>query len=616
MLTRLQRKYYLPQYLRRMRQVLQLLKLTLEEKKSLILSFVFTLFVAFFTYVFVNLVQPIIDEMLQLAPQASPEKTSLVAFVFKSLQVTKEQLMKLIPLLLVIVIFGKGLFTFLSSFFMKSIGHKVIKKLRDELFEHLVYQSSTFYNHKPTGELMSRLTNDVDKIQQAVSGSMGDLFQEVFILFALVIYIFITDWHLALASFVIAPLAVIPLAAFSRQLKKKGKLNQIKMSQIYNLLYESITGNKIVKAFTMEKFEIKKFFQATMSYFKTSLKLAWIGSLSSPFMEFLGGVVGAFILVVGTTRIAQGHISPGDFGSFVMAIFMMYTPIKRLSRANNVIQQGVACYERVQEILQNKPQIEDRLNAYPLPPIKGKVRFENVSFSYNETIDVLHNVDFEVMPNETVALVGLSGAGKTTIINLLSRFYDPSSGRIFIDGIDIREVTLSSLRSQIGLVTQELILFNDTARNNIAYGLEDISRDRIMKAAKAAKAHDFIEALPQKYEAVIGEKGALLSSGQRQRLAIARALLKDPPILILDEATSALDSESERLIQIALDNVMKNRTTFVIAHRLSTIRNADEILVVDRGRIAEIGTHEELCRKNGIYKKLYDLQFPEEKEEL
>lgn len=599
-----------------MKQVLQLLRLTLGEKKRLILSFVFTLFVAFFTYIFVNLVQPIIDEMLQLGPQAPPAKSSLLAVVFKNLQVSREQMTRLIPLILIIVIFGKGLFTFLSSFFMKSIGHKVVNKLRNGLFEHLVYQSSHFFDHKPTGELMSRLTNDVDKIQQAVSGSMGDLLQEVFILFALVIYVFITDWHLALASFVIAPLAVIPLAAFSRQLKKKGKLNQIKMSQIYNLLYESITGNKIVKAFTMEKFEIKKFFQATMSYFKTSLKLAWIGSLSSPFMEFLGGVVGAFILVVGTTRIAQGYISPGDFGSFVMAIFMMYTPIKRLSRANNVIQQGVACYERVQEILQNKPQIDDSPNAYPLPPVKGRVKFENVSFSYNETIHVLHNVDFEVMASETVALVGLSGAGKTTIINLLSRFYDPGSGIITIDGIDIREVTLSSLRSQIGLVTQELVLFNDTVRNNIAYGLEDILLDEIVKAAKAAKAHDFIEELPQKYEMVIGEKGTLLSSGQRQRLAIARALLKDPPILILDEATSALDSESERLIQIALDNLMKNRTTFVIAHRLSTIRNADKILVVDRGRIAEVGTHQELCKKDGIYKKLYELQFPEEREEL
>lgn len=598
-----------------MREVLKLLKLTLQEKKTLILSFLFTIFVAFFTYVFVNLVQPIIDEMLRLAPQTPSAKTSLLAFIFKFFHVTKEQLIWFIPLILVIVIFGKGLFTFLSSFFMKSVGHRVVRRLRNELFEHLVYQSTNFFDHRPTGELMSRLTNDVDKIQLALSGSMGDLIQEVFILFALIIYIFITDWRLALASFVIAPLAVIPLAAFSRQLKKKGKLNQIKMGQIYNLLHESITGNKIVKAFTMEKFEIKKFFQATYSYFRTNMKLAWIGSLSSPFMEFMGGVVGAFILFVGTARIAQGYISPGDFGSFVMAIFMMYTPIKRLSRANNTIQQGVACYERVQEVLQKQPQIQDHPRAFPLPPINGRVKFENVSFSYNEIRPVLHNMDFEVLPHETVALVGLSGGGKTTIINLISRFYEPDSGRITIDGIDIRQVNLASLRSQIGLVTQELILFNDTARNNIAYGLEDIYPDKIIKAAKAAKAHDFITELPQGYDTLIGEKGSLLSSGQRQRLAIARALLKNPPILILDEATSALDSESERLIQVALANVMKDRTVIVIAHRLSTIRNADKIFVVDRGRIAEIGTHEELCQKDGIYKKLYDLQFPEEKEE-
>lgn len=598
-----------------MKEIFQLFKLTLGEKKRLSIAFVFSAFVAFFTYVFVNLVQPIIDKMfLKHAALTSGGKEGLIGFVFKKVRAAEEQFIWLIPLLLVIVIFGKGLFTFLSSFLMKSIGYKVGKKLRDDLFGHIIYQSSDFFDYKSTGDLMSRLTNDVDRIQVAVAGSMGDLIREMFILLALLVYIFITDWRLALISFVIAPVAVIPLALFSRQLKKKGLLSQEKMAQIYNLLHETITGNKIVKAFTMEKFEIKKFSQATLSYFKTSLKLALTGSLTSPFMEFLGGVVAAFVLALGATRIVQGHISPGDFVSFVVAIFYSYTPIKRLSRANNSIQQGVACYERIQEILNRKSQIEEHPKAYPLPPVKGSVKFENVSFGYNEMMPVLQEVSFEVMPTETVALVGLSGAGKTTIVNLLSRFYDSTSGKITIDGIDIREVSLPSLRSQIGLVTQELILFNDTVRNNIAYGLEEISLDRIKEAAKAAKAHDFIMKLPKEYDSIIGEKGTLLSSGQRQRLAIARALLKNPPILILDEATSALDSESERLIQIAMANLMKNRTTFVIAHRLSTVRRVDKIFVLDKGGITEIGTHEELCRKDGIYKKLYDLQFLEEEE--
>ena len=598
-----------------MKEIFQLFKLTLGEKKRLSLAFLFSSFVAFFTYVFINLIQPIIDKMfLQRAGPASGGKEGLIGFVFKKVRAAEEQFIWLIPLLLVIVIFGKGLFTFLSSFLMKSIGYKVGKKLRDDLFGHIIYQSSDFFDYKSTGDLMSRLTNDVDRIQVAVAGSMGDLIREMFILLALLVYIFITDWRLALISFVIVPVAVIPLALFSRQLKKKGLLSQEKMAQIYNLLHETITGNKIVKAFTMEKFEIKKFSQATLSYFKTSLKLALTGSLTSPFMEFLGGVVAAFVLVLGATKIVQGHISPGDFVSFVVAIFYSYTPIKRLSRANNSIQQGVACYERIQEILNSKSQIVEHPKAYPLPPVKGSVKFENVSFGYNEMMPVLQEVSFEVMPNETVALVGLSGAGKTTIINLLSRFYDSTSGKITIDGIDIREVSLSSLRSQIGLVTQELILFNDTVRNNIAYGLEEISLDKIKEAAKAAKAHDFIMKLPKEYETIIGEKGTLLSGGQRQRLAIARALLKNPPILILDEATSALDSESERLIQIAMVNLMKNRTTFVIAHRLSTVRRVDKIFVLDKGAITEIGTHKELCRKDGIYKKLHDLQFLEEEE--
>jgi len=597
-----------------MKEVFELFKLTLKERKKLLLAFVFMVFVAFFTYIFVNLVQPIIDKMFQLGPQVAPEKTRIMDFVFNTFGVTEKQLVRFIPLLLVIVIFGKGFFTFLSSFFMKSIGFKIVKKMRDDLFGHIVYQSSNYFDNVATGELMSRLTNDVDKIQEAVSGSMGDLIREIFVLFALLVGIFIIDWHLALVSLVIVPLAVIPLVGFSRQLKKRSMLNQIRMADIYRFLHETITGNKIVKAFTMEKFEIKKFFGTTLNFLKTSIKLAWVGSLSSPFMEFMGGIVGAFILFVGTRRIAEGFISPGDFGAYIITVFMMYTPIKRLSRANNVIQQGVACYKRVQEIMSDIPQIVDHPRAYPLPPVQGRVEFENISFSYDEMRPVLSNINFEVMPTETVALVGLSGAGKTTIINLLSRFYEPTSGKIAIDGIDIREVTLTSLRSQIGLVTQELILFNDTIRNNIAYGKEEISLEEIKKAAKAAKAHDFITVLPRGYEAQIGEKGALLSSGQRQRLAIARALLKNPPILILDEATSALDSESERLIQIALANVMKDRTTFVIAHRLSTIMKADKILVIDKGQIVETGSHKELCRKNGIYKKLYDLQFPEEGE--
>ncbi len=597
-----------------MKEIFQLFKLTFREKKRLFLTFFCTIFVAFFTYLFVNLIQPIMDEMFQLAPQGIPQKTRLMDFVFQNLNITREQLAVALPLILLVVIFGKGFFTFLSSFFMRSIGHKIVKKIRDDLYERLIYQSTDFYDSIPTGELMSRLTSDVDKIQEAVSGSMGDFIRELFTLFALFIAIFFIDWRLALASFIIAPLALIPLMAFSRQLKKKGLLNQIKMAKIFNLLYEGITGNKIVKAFTMEKFEIKKFFRATLSYFKTSIKLAWIGSLSSPFMEFMGGILGAFILVVGTKRIAQGHISAGDFGSFLMAVFLMYNPIKRLSRANNRIQQGVACYERIQELVERESQIKDLPEAYPLPAIKGEVKFENVCFSYNESRPVLYDVNFEVKPGETVAFVGLSGAGKTTIINLLSRFYDSTSGRIAIDGIDIREVTLVSLRSKIGLVTQDLVLFNDSVKNNISYGHEDISLDKVIEAAKAAKADDFIAGFPKGYETQIGEKGKLLSSGQRQRLAIARAILKDPPILILDEATSALDSESERLIQLALNNLMKDRTTFVIAHRLSTIMKADRIFVIDKGRIVESGTHKELCRKNGIYRRLYELQFPEEKE--
>jgi subfamily B ATP-binding cassette protein MsbA len=591
-----------------------LLKLTFREKKLVALSFLATIFVAFFSYVFVDMVQPIIDEMFGLGAQAAPAKFRFMDVIFRWLHVGREDIKNVLPLIVVVVIFGKGLFTFLSSFFMKAVGNKIVKSMRDDLYGRILYQSTSYFDRVTTGDLMSRLTNDVDKIQQAVSSAMSDMIEETCILAALLVQMFVRDWQLALMSFVITPLALVPLAAFSRQLKRKGLQSQVRMGQIYDLLHETITGNKIVKAFTMEQFELRKFLRATAGYFRINLKLAWISSLSSPFMEFIGGAVGAFILFIGTKRIAEGRISPGDFGAYTMAIFLMFTPIKRLSRANNVIQQAAGCYGRIQEVLQSPAQIQDSAGACPLPEVKGHVRFENVGFAYDEARPVLFDVDFEVRPNEMAAIVGLSGAGKTTIINLLSRFYEPTAGRITIDGIDIRDVTLASLRSQIGLVTQDIILFNDTVRNNIAYGLELMSEDRILAAARAAECHGFIAELPEGYATSIGERGSLLSSGQRQRLAIARALLKDPPILVLDEATSALDSESERLIQTALGNILKNRTTFVIAHRLSTIRNADKILVVDKGRIVESGTHEALMKKEGIYKKLHDLQFPEVEE--
>jgi subfamily B ATP-binding cassette protein MsbA len=600
-----------------MKDIIALLRLAWREKKLLLLSFGCSLFVAFFTYVFVNLVQPIMDDLFKISrAEALPQKHRIMDSVFELLHVGRADLMSFLPLLVLVVIFGKGLFTFLANLFMKGAGHRVVKRIRDDLYRHVIYQSAGYFDRASTGDLMSRLTNDVDKMHQAISGGLSDFIEELLTFLALLVGVFIIDARLAVVSFIITPLAVIPLVVFSRQLKKKSHIGQRKMSQIYGLLHETITGHKIIKAFTTEEFEIKRFLQATGSYFKTSMKLAWIGSLSSPFMEFIGGAVGAFILYVGTRRINQGAISAGDFGAFVFAVFSMYMPLNRINRANNVIQQAVASHQRIQEVLNAAPQIRDSPTAYPLPPVRGRVTFDNVSFCYSEARPTLTGIAFEVNPNETAAFVGLSGAGKTTIINLLSRFYEPTSGRITVDGIDVRDVTLGSLRAQLGLVTQETILFDDTVRRNIAYGLDGHSDEKIVEAAKAAKAHDFIMALPHGYDTMIGERGGLLSSGQRQRLAIARALLKNAPILILDEATSALDTESERLIQDALANVVRGRTTLVIAHRISTIRNADKIYVVDDGRIAESGTHDALYQINGIYRKLYDLQFPEGEEAL
>ena len=597
-----------------MKQLMRLLNLFLVEKRRLALSLACTVMVALFTLVFVNLVQPIMDHMFKESSELVPVAGTFTSSILRAFDLTIEQLVQYLPWILVAVIFGKGLFTFLSSFFIQSIGIRVVRRMRDDLYRSLIYQSADYFDRRSTGELMSRLTSDVDRIQDALSGSAKDFMQEALVLAALVITVFVLDWKLALATLLVTPLAVILIAVFSRQLKRIGKQNQIRMANIFSLLHETITGSKIVKAFTMERFEIKKFMEATRNLYRTAIKMAWVGSLSSPFMEFLGGLLGAFILLVGTQRIQAGHITSGEFGTFLFAILAMYMPIRKISRANIALQHGVACLERVDEVLQSCPSIVDKPEAPALSPVKGRIVFEDVTFSYDNSGPVLRNITFDVQPSELIALVGLSGSGKTTIINLLSRFYEPTSGSIKIDDTDIREVSLRSLRSQIGLVTQDLILFNDSVRNNIAYGLADTPEEDVVNAAKAAEAHGFISALSQGYDTVIGEKGGLLSSGQKQRLSIARALLKDPPLLVLDEATSALDAESEQLIQVALANVMKDRTTIVIAHRLSTIREADRILVIEKGTIAETGSHDELVGQDGTYRKLFELQFPEKKE--
>jgi subfamily B ATP-binding cassette protein MsbA len=518
---------------------------------------------------------------------------------------------------LVIYLF-KGLGSYFSTYLMTDVGQRVVRDVRNQLFRHILSQSAGFFSRRTSGQLMSGITNDVNQIQQAVSETAGDLVREGLSVLAFAALMFYYDAKLALVVVTGAPIVVYPLVRLGQRVRRTSRRVQEELAHLSHIVAEAFTGHRIVKAFGAEAHEATRFQGAAQRLYRTTLKVTSTVSILPPLMEFLGGVAVVALIWHGSTRIGAEGMTQGDFFAFVVAAFMMYGPIKKLSRVNTNLQQAIAASERIFEMLDTHSEVTERPGAGRLAPLQHGIEFRNVSFTYDDGSGkyVLRDVSFPVHAGQVIALVGLSGAGKTTLVNLIPRFFDVTAGAILIDGVDIRDVTLKSLRAQIGIVTQETVLFDESIASNIAYGSPGASQAEIEAAARAAHAHEFIVTLPEQYDTWIGERGQRLSGGQRQRLAIARALLKNSPILILDEATSSLDAESERLVQDALANLMRNRTSFVIAHRLSTVRRADAIIALERGRVAEIGRHDELlARPDGVYAKLYAQQIFERQPE-
>jgi len=508
--------------------------------------------------------------------------------------------------------FIKGICDYIGTYLVNYAGYGLVTDLRNNLYEATMRRSSSFFHKHATGTILSTLINDVDRVQTAVSAVLGEFLQQLFTFLATVALVIALGGRLSWALLLFVPVVIASSRRIGRSVRTRTRSGQDKLAEIQNILHETVTGNRIVKAFNTELWEILRFKKAASRLFRANLRSVRIQSISSPLMDTIGSVAIALLLWIGRNEILHGRMTAEVFITFIIALFKLYDPVRKFASFYNSFQQAMGASSSIFGFFDTKDDVKERPRAVNMPRFHQAVRFENVGFSYSTEEgehQILHNVDLEMNAGEVLALVGPSGAGKSTLVNLIPRFFDVTSGAILIDGHDLRTLTLSSLRRQVAQVTQETILFNDTVRNNIAYGQPDVKAAVVERAAQNALAHDFILRMPQGYDTVIGEKGFRLSGGERQRMAIARAILKNAPILILDEATSALDAESESLVQIALANLMQGRTVLVIAHRLSTIRRANRIAVLEDGRITAIGSHEELLVSSPTYQRLYQLQF-------
>jgi subfamily B ATP-binding cassette protein MsbA len=566
-------------------------------------------FSAVFDGVSLAMMVPLADKVLTNKKIIVPTKLPdfLAGFVDKINNTPAETLLNYMVIVVLLLFLLKGIFGFFQSYLMSDIGQRVIRDIKSRLYAKIQSLSLDYFTHKRGGELMSRITNDVKVVENAVSYGSTDLIYESLQVIIFTTVIFFIYFKMALIVFVILPLISFPIIKVGRALRKLSKRSQEKIADTNSLLYETIMGVKIVKAFNMEEYEVNKFNQVNSDYYKICMKTIKRSLLLNPSTEFLGVIAGVLVFYWGGREVIAGRLSFGVFGLFLGSLLSLIRPFKKLSQVNALNQQGMAASERIHEVLETEASVKEPLLPKILSGFKKQIKFTDIWFSYADT-QILKGINLDIEYGQMLAIVGPSGSGKSTLVDLIPRFYDPQNGAVSIDGVNIREFSLKSLRSQVGIVNQETMLFNDTIRSNIAYGKPNASFEEIEEAAKKAHAHDFILNCPQGYQTVIGDRGVMISGGERQRIAIARALLKDAPILILDEATSQLDSTSERIVQEALDRLVSGRTVFMIAHRLSTVRNANRIVVVDKGSIVEQGTHSQLLEKNGLYKRLYEAQ--------